>query len=172
MEGQESSYKSGKPAVTKLLNSRCPSILIRVGLGVLFMYASWPKIADPPGFAHVLWNYKILPDLLISPLAISLPWVELLVGIALVLGILRRGAALMAALLLLAFTAGLGIDLARGIAIDCGCFSISATNGTHTELMRGMKLDLLRDLGMFSMAAHVLLTRVNWSSPLQNSDPH
>ncbi len=172
MEVQELSYKPGKPAVMKLLGSRRWSILIRVGLGGLFVYASVPKVMDPPAFAHILWNYKILPDLLISPLAIVLPWIELLVGIALVLGILRGGAALLAGLLLLTFVAGLSVDVARGIAIDCGCFSVSATNRTHSELMRGMKLDLLRDLGMLLMAAHLLLTQVNWGRPPLNSDIH
>ena len=57
------------------------------------MIAALPKIGDPPGFAHMIYNYKILPGPLVNPAALVMPWAELLMGVALVCGIWRRTAA-------------------------------------------------------------------------------
>jgi uncharacterized membrane protein YphA (DoxX/SURF4 family) len=159
------SHPQEKCAMTRLLHNRSLSMLVRIALGVIFVLSSWSKIADPPGFAHMLWNYKILPDALINPAALLLPWVEATAGLALIAGIWSRGAAVVVVGMLIAFSAGLATDLVRGIAIDCGCFSVAATNRTPAELMLDMKLELLRDLGMLLMAVQVLWSRANgWKS--------
>jgi hypothetical protein len=48
---------------------------------------------------------------------------------------------------------------ARGIAIECGCFPAAAGAKTMAELFAGMKLDLLRDAGLWLLAFQVLLSR-------------
>jgi uncharacterized membrane protein YphA (DoxX/SURF4 family) len=128
----------------------------RVALGLIFIYASLPKITDPPAFAQMLWNYKLLPAVLINPLALVLPWLELLAGMALIAGILPKGAALVIGAMLLAFIAALTIDIARDIAVDCGCFSVDVVPRSHAERIRMMKIDILRDLGMLALAVYVL----------------
>ena len=145
--------------MSALLQNRWLSLAIRVSLGAVFVYSSWPKVFDPPAFAHLLWNYDLLPSFLINPIAIVLPWLELLAGVALIAGYWRRGAALMIGMMLAAFILALSIDLVRDIPVECGCFSVTPTERTHAELLAAMRLDILRDLGMLAMAFQVLLSR-------------
>ena len=110
----------------------------RIALAGVFGYAAVPKIIDPAGFAKSIHNYQLLPDTFINPLAIFLPWLELLAAVALlVVPSLRRGARLLIAAMLLVFIAAIGSAMARGINIDCGCFS---TTGA------GMKAGWLHEL--------------------------
>lgn len=143
----------------RLLETRWLSFLVRILLGSVFVYSAVSKIADPPGFAQMIWNYRILPGVLVNPLAIVLPWLELLAGLALISGWLRRGAALLIGAMLIIFMTALSTDLARGIAVDCGCFSVSAQAKTPEELFAGMKLDLARDAGLLLLALQVLFSR-------------
>ena len=149
----------------QLLENRWLSIAIRLVLGALFIYSAWPKIADPPGFAQMLSNYRLLPDAWVNPMALVLPWLEMVAGISLVAGIMRRGAALWIAVLLVVFIGALSINIARDVAVDCGCFSVAASQKSHAELIASMKLDIARDVGMLLMALFSLFF------PLSGSDP-
>lgn len=149
----------------KILRSRWVSIVIRVALGALFVSSAWPKIADPPAFAQMLSNYRLLPGALVNPVALVLPWLEMVAGICLVAGIMRRGAALWIAAMLVVFIGALTINIARDVAVDCGCFSVTASQKSHAELITSMKLDVVRDLGMLLMALFTLFF------PLSGSDP-
>ena len=97
--------------------------LFRVALGVIFVVASWDKIADPLAFAHTIANYHLLPLSLINLLAICLPWVELVCGFALILGLASRSNLLAIGGMLLMFIAAIGSALWRKLDISCGCFS-------------------------------------------------
>ncbi|MBW2102924.1 MAG: DoxX family membrane protein [Deltaproteobacteria bacterium] len=111
---------------------RDPGVLglgARLFLGAIFVYACTDKIADPQGFAEAVYNYQILPDSLINLTAIFLPWVEMVLGICLILGILREGTAILAVLLLLVFFGAVLFNLARGLDINCGCFDTSPGGG-------------------------------------------
>jgi uncharacterized membrane protein YphA (DoxX/SURF4 family) len=145
--------------------------LLRIALGLVFIYSSWSKISDPPGFAEVIWNYRILPGYLVNPIAITLPWLELLAGLALLFGFIRRGAALLAAGMLIIFIAALATDLVRGIAVDCGCFSVAAQSQTPSELFADMKIDLLRDVGLLGMAFLVLFLQMKPQSASLSVSP-
>jgi putative oxidoreductase len=150
---------TGERAMIRLLDSRWISLLVRIVLGLVFVYSSWAKIADPPGFAEMVWNYRILPGYLINPVAIVLPWLELLAGLALISGFLRKGAALLIGVVLMVFIVALSTDLLRGIAIECGCFPTASEAKTAVELFAGMKLDLLRDAGLLFLSILVLFSR-------------
>lgn len=115
--------------------------LLRVGLGVVFIWASWGKIADPAAFARVVQNYQILPPVLVNPTAVILPWVEALCGICLITGVLARGSLLIFNGLMAVFTLALIWNALRGIDTDCGCFSVAvqADKGRYLEY-------ILRDL--------------------------
>ena len=98
--------------------------LCRIALGVIFIAASWHKILDPDSFARSIYNYQVLPATWINGLAIFLPWLELVAGLALILvPALRRGANLLILVLLIAFTSAIALNLYRGVDISCGCFS-------------------------------------------------
>jgi len=95
----------------------------RLVLGAIFIYASLDKIFKPGLFAEAVYNYQILPDILINLTALVLPWLELVVGVMLVAGIWLPGAVLLSTLLLLAFSGTLIFNLSRGLNISCGCFT-------------------------------------------------
>ncbi|MCB1071070.1 MAG: DoxX family membrane protein [Verrucomicrobia bacterium] len=107
------------------------SHILRLGLGGLFILAAWPKIHDPAAFAQMIYYYKILPDALINPVALLLPWTELVCGISLIaIPRLRPGAAALITLMLIVFTTAIIFNLARGLDISCGCFSVEENAAT------------------------------------------
>ena len=140
-----------------LLESPKLTIAVRIALGLIFVGASLPKIVDPPGFAHMIYNYRLVPGSLVNFVALVLPWLELLCGIALTLGIWKRTAAGILGFLLVLFIVGLGVNLARMHPIDCGCFDMSATGLTPPEQMLDMLWVMVRDLAMVAMALQVFI---------------
>jgi uncharacterized membrane protein YphA (DoxX/SURF4 family) len=128
-------------------------------LGLVFVIAALAKIADPPGFAKSIWFYRLLPAWSLHPAALLLPWLELLCGLALCLGIWKRAAAAWIAALLLVFIAALSINLVRGNPVDCGCFGNDTSSRTVEERLVDMRWTILRDLGLLFLAAQVLTNR-------------
>jgi putative oxidoreductase len=122
-------------------------------LGGVFVFASHDKIWWPERFARILYHYQVigpsavLPPLLPNLFAVSLPWVELLAGLALIFGLWRREASLVTGLMLLVFIAAVSSTLWRGIDIEnCGCFSLDAHGRSA-----GLKL-ILQDLALLVAA--------------------
>lgn len=109
-------------------------IIARLILGLIFIYASMDKIAHPAAFAKDIYNYQILPHVLINLTAMVLPWLELILGIFLMVGLFREGTAWMVTLLLVVFFGAVVFNLARGLDIHCGCFHTSA-QGTDSAPM-------------------------------------
>lgn len=130
---------------------------VQIALGAVFVAAALPKIMDPPAFAHMIYNYRLVPGGLVNGLALVMPWIELVVGVLLIVGAWRREAAVVATLLLLVFLGAIGWNLARGHAIDCGCFDVRSAGKTPGELLSDMKWVLVRDVGLLMLAAQVLL---------------
>ena len=130
---------------------RIPLLISRLILGGIFVYASYDKIIHPVPFAEIVYNYQILPDVLVNLVSLFLPWIELMVGLSLILGIWLPGAVLLCNLLLLAFFSTLVFNLARGLDIDCGCFTVSvgSSSGGH------MLWYLLRDALFLSVGLYL-----------------
>lgn len=126
-------------------------------LAAFFVVAGIAKIADPPGFAHEIHNYRLVPGAAINAMALVLPWLEVVVGVALFLGIYRRTAARTLGILLIAFIAALSINLAKGRPVDCGCFGTSKVQKTDAERLTEMKWVILRDVGLLLLAGQILL---------------
>ena len=98
------------------------ALVLRMFLGCVFIYASLDKIRHPGLFAEAVYNYQLLPDVTVNLVAISLPWLELLGGTLLVLGLWMEGSILILSGLMVIFIGALGINLARGLDVHCGCF--------------------------------------------------
>ena len=126
----------------------------RMILGAVFIYASIDKIIHPADFAKAIYNYQILPDFLINFIAIVLPWLELVLGIFLIIGLFREVSVFMITFLMLVFFGAIVFNLARGLDIQCGCFSTSA-DGTNNAPMAWY---FLRD-GLFLLPAIYLFYR-------------
>ncbi|MFW9924919.1 MAG: MauE/DoxX family redox-associated membrane protein [Candidatus Thorarchaeota archaeon] len=100
--------------------------VIRLILSLTFVYASYHKIADPAGFAKILYGYAIFPDFSINILAITIPFIELTAGFCLFFKVLPLSALLLINGLLSGFILLIGFNLLRGHQFDCGCFAFSA----------------------------------------------
>ena len=139
------------------LTSPWLTIRVQIALGAIFLVAALPKITDPPSFAHMIYNYRLVPGALVNLMALVMPWVEILAGLALILGVWRREAATLCGLLILVFLAAIGVNLARGHAVDCGCFDVHAAGKTRDEQLSDMRGVLVRDVAMLLMVAQVLI---------------
>ena len=145
------------------MNAARPSLLLRstvlIGrlvLGAVFIVAAGPKIMDPPGFAHMIANYRLFPLSLVHAAALVLPWIEMLCGLALVSGVFWRTAGKLAAAMLVVFILAIGTNLARDRAVQCGCFDVHAAQKTHAELIGEMRWVLVRDGALVAVAVFVL----------------
>jgi len=120
-------------------------ILMRLTVGGLFLYAGGVKIMEPAVFAADVANYRLLPQTWINLVAITLPWIEFVAGLLLVVGIWPRASAMLITLLMIVFLAGIAQALVRGLDIRCGCF------GT----VEGRKVGataLVQDVALMTMA--------------------
>ena len=129
-----------------------------IALGLVMLAAALPKLLDPPGFAQTLFNYQLLPEALRHAVALGLPWLELWIGLALVSGRGECGAARWTLFLMLAFTGALATNLAKGHAIDCGCFGSGPARSAAEKLV-AMRWEVLRDLAFAALAVPLLKPR-------------
>jgi putative oxidoreductase len=98
--------------------------LCRLILAGIFLYSGYVKIQEPLQFAVAIAGYKLVPESFIFPLATYLPWLEIALGLGILIGWKIRYFSLAAAALLLFFIVVLAITIGRGIEANCGCFSL------------------------------------------------
>jgi uncharacterized membrane protein YphA (DoxX/SURF4 family) len=101
-------------------------LVVRLGLGFLFIASSVPKIRQPYMFLGSVYGYEIVGPKMGVLVAMVLPWVELLAGVCLVGGVFVGGALLASTAMGVLFTYVLASALWRHLDISCGCFSSSA----------------------------------------------
>ncbi len=128
------------------------ALAVRVYLAGVFLFACVHKIANPSEFAMDIATYDILPLVLINPMAICLPWVELGAGILLLIGYRSKGAALAIAGMMFMFLVAIILALSKDIEMSCGCFASQAMEsdpiGTWT---------VFRDSSWLLMAVYVII---------------
>ncbi|CAG0957186.1 thiosulfate dehydrogenase [quinone] large subunit [Anaerolineae bacterium] len=98
-------------------------LLLRVYVGGIFIYASMYKINFPSEFAETIASYQLLPFWAVNLTALVMPWVELVSGVLMVLGIRTKSAAAVVGGMLVLFSVVILVTLLRGIPIGCGCFT-------------------------------------------------
>ena len=126
----------------KLFENKYVVIAARLGLGAVFMYASFDKMANPALFADIIDNYRVLPFQLVNALAIFLPWLEFITGLLLFTGKWVKGSLLIYTTLLVIFIIALAQALIRGLDISCGCFSVqpSSTSEVWIRIIEDLAL--------------------------------
>jgi uncharacterized membrane protein YphA (DoxX/SURF4 family)/protein-disulfide isomerase len=129
------------------------STLGRLFLAGVFLFAGWPKFLDGTGTVRSVQSYTILPENVVTPFAYTLPVVELLVAVYLLIGLRTRRAAIAGAGLLAIFMLGIGWAWARGLSIDCGCFGRAGSR--PSDPVSGYVRDLLRDGVLLIVAGFV-----------------
>jgi putative oxidoreductase len=96
--------------------------LIAILVGALFVYAGAVKVIDPVEFARDIDNYKMLPWQVGVGLALYLPWLEILCGLALITRVFYRGSVFIVMSLMSVFIIASIVAKARGLDVSCGCF--------------------------------------------------
>jgi uncharacterized membrane protein YphA (DoxX/SURF4 family) len=121
-------------------------------LGLTFIYASLHKILAPADFAKIIYGYNLFPEIFINLIAIIIPFLELVAGLALIVGRYTRSAAITINGLLLAFIVVLTINLIRGHEFDCGCFS-----ATQSGYSSSPGVTIARDIFYFILGLQIIL---------------
>lgn len=96
-------------------------LMMRFLLGAIFIYASYDKILDPAKFARDISNYHIIPFGLENTIAIILPWLELIIGLGIVVGVCIDASVFISSGLLILFIILIAQAILRGFNIECGC---------------------------------------------------
>jgi uncharacterized membrane protein YphA (DoxX/SURF4 family) len=124
------------------------AVAFRFVLGTVFALAGLAKLPRRAQFEDAVRGYQLVPDRLAPPIAHWLPVLELAAGALLLLGLATAPVAALLGAVLVVFTGAVAINLARGRAIDCGCYGAgpSRTIGWST---------LVRNLGLLAMAVVV-----------------
>jgi uncharacterized membrane protein YphA (DoxX/SURF4 family) len=133
--------------VRRILTHPVLALLLRLYLAGVFIYASLHKINFPAEFADNMAGYLIVPHWLINPLAVFMPWLELVSGLFLLAGARVRAASVVIGAMLVMFTLAVTVAMVQDTPIGCGCFqSVGEAISWWT---------VLRDLVWLAMAAHV-----------------
>lgn len=117
----------------------------RLLLGVVMLYAGVTKALNIPETQQATRAYQLLPYDLANAWGAMMPFVEIVVGALLLLGLMTRLAAVIATLLMVAFIIGIASVWARGIKIDCGCFGGGGATADPKYFQ-----ELLRDLALLA----------------------
>lgn len=144
---------------------------VRLGLAAVWLVAGALKVGDLAAAGRAVNAYQLMPYDVATVVGAAQPFVELALGVLLLIGLATRLAAGVSAALLVLFVAGIVSAWARGLSIDCGCFSVGG------ELPAGQRPDylpeILRDLGFLLLAGFLLSwprTRLSVDSRLEHTD--
>jgi uncharacterized membrane protein YphA (DoxX/SURF4 family) len=140
--------------------SRWIVLAARIALFAILAFAAIPKLGDAATFARDIDNYHVLPVEWAATAAVMMPPLELVVALALLLGLHARGAALISAGMMLVFATAMAQAIARGIDLDCGCFGSALA-------MHVSGWSILRNVALASLSLPILLgPELPWSALL------
>jgi uncharacterized membrane protein YphA (DoxX/SURF4 family) len=97
-------------------------LVVRVVLGALLIAAGGLKIGHAVDLAAAIAGFRLLPATVVAPLALALPYLELLLGGYLVAGLFTRPAAIVACVQFIVYAAAVASAVLRHIPASCGCF--------------------------------------------------
>ena len=147
-----------RQSIIGLLGSRPFQFAARLILGGVFVYAGIAKIASPREFARIVINYHILPEKIAVYFAFVLPWIELMLGIFLLIGVRVKETALGLSGLLVVFAVAVLVRYLNGAAAGCGCFSMKSSSSESFSLIVGRDAVLLA-CGLYISLNHSKILR-------------
>jgi uncharacterized membrane protein len=137
--------------------------IFQLTLAVAFLAAGILKFVDPSTFAVSIARLRVIPMAAVGPVAILLPWVEVVAAAALFIPAYRRPALQLLLGLLTVFTVVLGIGLLQGTAGACGCF------GSSDMILNRPGFGVVRNLVLIGLA--VAMIRRKPTSPAGPASP-
>jgi len=99
------------------------NLIIRIVVGFIFIITGISKIVEPAQFVREISNYDMMFRQLINLMAIILPWLEIVTGFLFVFGVRIKANIILLAAMLLMFNFAVAVAWARGLDINCGCYS-------------------------------------------------
>lgn len=118
-------------------------------VGLAFAYAGVVKILDPEHFLSSILTYEIFSYGKAVAIALTVPWLEVLVALSLVFGFWRKGASLICGVMLMVFVILVVQAGLRGLSIDCGCYgSNRLESGFDYVIKVAQNVGLLAMLGV------------------------
>ncbi len=120
--------------------------VLRLVFGALFIWSGIAKIKDPIGFADAVRNFDIIGDPYAVAVALYLPWLEVISGIAVMWDKLARSASFLITGMVAVFTLLIITAWVRGLDISCGCFG--GTGEMNYPVKIAQNLGLIA-MGMF-----------------------
>jgi putative oxidoreductase len=136
-------------------------LFFRLAVGGVFIWAGLLKIFDPLGFAQNIANYRIFSQSVSLFLALILPWIEVICGLSLVMGIFRETASFILSGSLVVFLGLIIVTLIRGLDIDCGCFG-SLNRSVDYKL-------LLMDCVLLFLSLNIFMSQYSAKSKKQSA---
>lgn len=124
--------------------------MFRLVVGGVFIWAGILKILEPLEFAQNIANYRVVSRDISFFLALVLPWLEVLCGILVILGILRSASSFLLSGMLGIFLVLITITILRGLDVDCGCFG---SIGRHVDYRL-----LLTDIVLLYMTLNIFIS--------------
>ena len=115
-------------------------LVLRLAFGALFIWSGVAKLKDPIVFADAVRNFEIIGDPLAAAVALFLPWIEVLSGIAVMSGILAGGGLAILNLAMAVFTIAFAVSWARGLDITCGCFGGTGPVNYPLSIVRNLAI--------------------------------
>ena len=130
-------------------------VVARLVVGGVWVAAGLLKLPDPTESVRAVRNYRILPESLVPFVGHTLPVLEVLIGVCLLVGLLVRANAVVSCVLLTAFIVGIASAWARGLSIECGCFG--GSGGTLGDYAAKYPWEIARDVGLLVGSAWLVV---------------
>jgi putative oxidoreductase len=150
--------------LTRLFRHPGVVLVAQLGIAVVFLAAALGKIGDAGAFARQIHHFRLLPLGLENTLAITLPWIELVAALALLLRFRPRAGAVITAGLMGLFVFVVAAAVARGLDIECGCFGTSDASRVGTA-------KLIENVGLLALALIASLKPAERQAPVVEREP-
>lgn len=124
-------------------------VMARLATGVVWIVAGVIKLPHPQESVTAVRGFQLLSPSLSDTVGHLLPMLEVVVGLCLLAGLVTRVAAVVSAVLQVAFIIGIASVWARGIAISCGCFG---TGGPDPHAFSEYPWEIARDVGLLLLS--------------------
>ena len=134
------------------------SLAARLILGIVLIWAGVSKVGNLTASVTATTAYRILPYEGNVIVGNALPFCEIALGLALVIGMFTRVMGVLGALMMLAFIIAIISVWVRGLAIDCGCFG-SGGPISWAEATKKYPWEILRDVGLMACGVWLAIAK-------------
>jgi uncharacterized membrane protein YphA (DoxX/SURF4 family) len=133
------------------------TLLARLILGGVLLAAGGLKVFKPTDSANAVAAYKLMPTEIAHLIGYALPWLEVAMGLLLIVGFMVRPAAVLSGLIMIVFIGAIASVWARGMLIDCGCFGGGGEidPSLASEVRMNYFIEIMRDLGLALAALYL-----------------